>query len=45
MTAWIVFLAYMEIYSVGVTVLAKKSGMQRYGLCLIPFVSFFLSTA
>lgn len=41
MTAWIVFLVYMEIYSVGVTVLAKKSGMQRYGLCLIPFVSFF----
>ena len=41
MTAWIVFLVYMEIYSAGVMVLAKKFGLQKYGLCLIPFVSFF----
>lgn len=31
MTAWIVFLAYMEIYSVGVTVLAKRAGCKDTG--------------
>lgn len=41
MTAWIVFLVYMEVYSAGMAVLAKKCGMRRYGLCLIPFAAFF----
>ena len=41
MTAWIVFLVYMEVYSLGVMLLAKKCGLRKYGLCLIPFVSFF----
>ncbi len=41
MTAWIVFLAYMEVYSAGVMLLAKRCNLRKYGLCLIPFVSFF----
>ncbi len=41
MIGWIIFLAYMELYSAGVMLLAKKCGIGRYGLCLIPFVSFF----
>lgn len=41
MWGWILFTAFLEFYSVGVMILAKRSGMKYYGLCLIPFVSFF----
>ena len=41
MLGWIIFFSFLELYSIGVTVLAKRSGLKNYGLCLIPFVAFF----
>lgn len=41
MIFWIILIAYIEYYSIGVTILAKRSGVKKYGLCMIPFVSFF----
>lgn len=41
MWGWIVFAVFIELYAVGMTVLAKNSQMKNYGLCLIPFVAFF----
>lgn len=41
MIGWIVFLAWLEFYSVGITLLAKRRGSPRYGICMIPFASFF----
>ena len=41
MIGWIIFLAFIVCYSVGVTILAKNNGDKRYLLNLIPFASFF----
>ncbi len=41
MWGWIAFAIFVELYGVGVTVLAKSSQMKNYALCLIPFVAFF----
>lgn len=41
MWGWIVFAVFMEAYSVGMTILAYRTGMKNYGFCLIPFVAFF----
>lgn len=41
MWGWIVFAIFIELFAVGMTVLAKKSQMKKYCLCLIPFVAFF----
>lgn len=41
MWGWIIFAVFIELYAVGMTVLAKHSQMKNYGLCLIPFVAFF----
>ena len=41
MIAWIIFFVYLEIYSVGVAVLAKRNGENKWYLNLIPFVSCF----
>ncbi len=41
MIGWIIFAIFLEYYSVGVTVLAKRNGMKNYGLCMIPFYSMF----
>lgn len=41
MWAWVAVALFVEIYSVAMAVLAKRSGVARYGLCLIPFAAFF----
>ena len=41
MWGWIAFAIFIEMYAVGMTVLAKKSQMEHYWLCLIPLVAFF----
>ncbi len=41
MWGWIAFAIFIELYAVGMTVLAKNSQMKNYALCLIPFVAFF----
>lgn len=41
MWGWIAFAIFLELYAVGMTVLAKHSQMENYALCLIPFVAFF----
>lgn len=41
MWGWIIFAVFIELYAIGMTVLAKNSQMKNYGLCLIPFVAFF----
>ena len=41
MWGWIAFAIFVELYAVGMTVLAKNSQMENYLLCLIPFVAFF----
>ena len=38
---WIIVGVFIELYAVGMTVLAKNSQIKHYGLCLIPFVAFF----
>ena len=39
--AWIIFLIWIEIYSIGITILAKRNGVPHYAIYLIPFVSLF----
>ena len=41
MAGWVFFLAWIEYYSIGIALLAKKSGTPHYGLYLIPFASHF----
>ena len=41
MLGWIIFFAFLELYSIGVMVLARRSGLKYYGWCLVPFVAFF----
>ena len=38
----IAILAFIELYSVGVLFLAKKTGEKDYKLCLIPFYAFYV---
>ena len=38
----IAILAFVELYSVGVTLLAKKLGEKDYKRCLIPFYAFYV---
>ena len=39
--AWIIFLIWIEIYSIGITILAKRKQIPHYAIYLIPFVSLF----
>jgi len=39
----IAMLAFIELYSVGVMLLAKKIGEKDYKLCLIPFYAFYVT--
>lgn len=41
MTGWLIVVVYLELYSAGMAIFARKRGMKRPALCLIPFVSFF----
>lgn len=41
MIGWILFLVFIEYYSVGAAILAKKSGKNNWLLNLIPFAAFF----
>ena len=41
MWGWIAFAVFLEAYSVGMTILARRAGLRHYGLCLIPFAAFF----
>ena len=41
MWGWIVFAVFLEMYSVSMAMLARRTGIKYYGLCLIPFVAFF----
>ena len=38
---WIVFLAWLEFYSAGITLLAKRTAKHRYALYMIPFAALF----
>lgn len=37
---WIIFLLYIEMYSLGMLFFLKKNKEKNYGLCMIPFASF-----
>ena len=39
--AWIILLIWIEIYSIGITILAKRRQVPYYAIYLIPFVSVF----
>ena len=39
--AWIILLIWIEIYSIGITILAKRNKTPYYAIYLIPFVSLF----
>ncbi|MBQ4268580.1 MAG: hypothetical protein IJB97_02895 [Clostridia bacterium] len=39
----IAILAFIELYSVGVMMLAKKAGESDYKMCLIPFYAFYMT--
>lgn len=41
MIGWIIFFAFMELYSIGMCVCLKRFGVKHYGLALIPFAVFF----
>lgn len=41
MIGWILFFAWIEYYSIGIALLAKRTGKSHYGLCLIPFAAHF----
>lgn len=41
MIGWIIFFTFMEIYSIGMCICAKRLGLKRCGLVLIPFAVFF----
>lgn len=41
MIGWIIFFAFMEVYSVGMCICLKRFGVKRWGLCMIPFAVFF----
>ena len=39
--AWIILLIWIEIYSIGITILAKRKQVPYYAIYLIPFISLF----
>ena len=43
MTGWIIFLIFMEIYSVGMCIHLKRCGARHWYLSLIPFAVFFFA--
>lgn len=40
-TGWIIFLIWLELYSIGIALLAKQNGSSHWGVYLIPFASGF----
>ncbi len=41
MIGWIIFFAFMEMYSIGMCICLKRFGVKYWGFCLLPFAVFF----